>query len=79
MPMTPDDAVARAMDMISAIATLSDGLAQRNAAQATYYIASLHEIGLLSQSQFEELSGLAAAALHDWELEHARHIASLDV
>ena len=79
MPMTPDDAVARAMDMISAIATLSDGLAQRNAAQATYYIASLHEIGLLSQSQFEELTFKAAAALHVWKVEHARHIASLDV
>jgi hypothetical protein len=38
--MTPDDAVARANDMIKVIATLSDGLAQRNAAQAAFYIAS---------------------------------------
>jgi hypothetical protein len=75
MPMTPGDAVARALDMISTIATLTDGLAQRNAAQASYYIASLHEVGLLSPSQFEELTASAASALRDWEVEHATHIA----
>jgi hypothetical protein len=71
MPMTTDDAMNRALDMISAIATLSDGLAQRNAAQATYYIASLYEIGLLSKPRFEELTDRAASALHDWEIQHA--------
>jgi len=78
MPMTADDAVNRAQDMISAIATLSDGLAQRNAAQATYYIASLYEIGLLSKSQFEELTARAASALHDWEIQHAHFNANVE-
>jgi hypothetical protein len=71
MPMTNADAVSRALDMISAIDTLSDGLAQYNAAQARYYTASLYELGLLDETQFNELMAQSVKALHDWETHHA--------
>lgn len=71
MDMTTGSAVARALDMIDTIATLSDGLAQRNAAQTKFYIASLHDVGLLSREQFESLNKQADNALHDWEVHHA--------
>lgn len=65
MPMTNADAVARALDMNEAIRTLSDGLAQYNAAQAPYYIASLYALGLLEQDQFNELMAANVKALND--------------
>lgn len=55
MPMTNAVAVARAWDMINTIGTLSDGLAQYDAAQARFYIASLYDVGFLDKPQFEEL------------------------
>jgi DNA-binding transcriptional regulator YiaG len=69
--MTNADAVARARDMIAAIGTLSDGLAQYNAAQTRHYIASLYELGRLEQSQFYELMAATVKALNDWETHHA--------
>ncbi|RYE71180.1 MAG: hypothetical protein EOO81_06515 [Oxalobacteraceae bacterium] len=69
--MTNADAVARAQDMIDTIGTLSDGLAQYNAAQARYYIASLYELGLLEQSKFNELMAANVQALNDWETRQA--------
>lgn len=71
MEMTNHAAVSRATDMISTIGTLSDGLAQRNAAQTRFYIASLHDVGLLSRAQFEALSNQTDAALQDWEVRQA--------
>jgi hypothetical protein len=71
MPMTNAVAVARAWDMIHTIGTLSDGLAQYNAAQARFYIASLYEVGLLDQAQFDELMAANVKALNDWETHHA--------
>lgn len=71
MAMTNADAVSRARDMIKMIGTLSDGLAQYNAAQARYYIASLYELGLLEQAQFNELMAANVKALNDWETRHA--------
>jgi hypothetical protein len=71
MPMTNADAVERAWDMIDTIGTLSDGLAQYNAAQARYYVASLYDLGLLDQSQFNELMAANVKALNDWETHHA--------
>ncbi|HEX8590820.1 hypothetical protein [Pseudomonas sp.] len=70
MPMTNADAVARALDMISAIGTLSDGLSQYNAAQARYYIASLYDLGFLEDTQFQKLMAQTQDALHDWETHH---------
>lgn len=70
MPMTNSDAIARAMDMINAIGTLSDGLAQYNAAQARHYIASLYDLGLLERAQLDELMALTQTALRDWETHH---------
>jgi hypothetical protein len=70
MPMTNADAVARALDMNKAIRTLSDGLAQYNAAQARFYIASLYDLGLLEQGQFDELMAANVKALNDWETHH---------
>lgn len=70
MPMSNADAMSRAMDMIKSIGTLSDGLAQYNAAQARHYIASLYELGLLRQSQFNKLMEASQKALHDWETHH---------
>jgi hypothetical protein len=70
MPMTNVDAVSRAMDMIAAIGTLSDGLAQYNSAQARYYVASLYDLGLLERAQFNELMAQTQSALHDWETHH---------
>lgn len=71
-PLTNDDAIARALDMISTIETLSDGLAQRNAAQTMYYISSLYEMELLTKSQFEVLINATDSALRDWEVEQSR-------
>ncbi|KPB50668.1 Unknown protein sequence [Pseudomonas coronafaciens pv. oryzae] len=71
MPMTNADAVARAWDMINTIGSLSDGLAQYNAAQARFYIASLYDLGLLDQPQFDELMAANVKALNDWETHHA--------
>jgi hypothetical protein len=71
MPMTNADAVARALDMNQSIRTLSDGLAQYNAAQARYYIASLYDLGLLEPLQFNELMAANVKALNDWETHHA--------
>lgn len=71
MPMTNADAVVRALAMNEAIRTLSDGLAQYNAAQARYYIASLYDLGLLEQGQFNELMAANVKALNDWETHHA--------
>jgi hypothetical protein len=70
MPITNAEAVSRVMDMISAIGTLSDGLAQYNAAQARYYVASLYDLGLLQRSQFNELMAATGKALNDWETHH---------
>ncbi len=70
MAMTNADAVSRARDMIDSIRTLSDGLAQYNAAQARYYIASLYDLGLLEAFQFNELMAANVQALNDWETNH---------
>jgi len=51
MPTTNADAVARALDMMNAIRTLSDGLSQYNAAQARCYVASLYDLRLLEEAQ----------------------------
>lgn len=69
--MTSAEAVSRAWDMIRAVGTLSDGLAQCNAAQAPHYIASLYELGLLDHTQFNELIAANVKALNDWEIHHA--------
>jgi hypothetical protein len=69
--MTNATAVARALDMNEAIRTLSDGLAQYNAAQARFYIASLYDLGLLDQPQFDDLMAANVKALNDWETHHA--------
>ena len=69
--MTNAEALSRARAMIDAIDTLSDGLAQYNAAQARFYIASLYDVGLLDRLQFEELMAANVKALNDWETHHA--------
>jgi hypothetical protein len=69
--MTTAEAVSRARAMIDVIGTLSDGLAQYNAAQARFYIASLYDVGLLDRPQFEELMAANVQALNDWETHHA--------
>jgi hypothetical protein len=71
VPMTNAEALSRARAMIDAIGTLSDGLAQYNAAQARFYIASLYDLGLLNQAQFDELMAANVQALNDWETHHA--------
>lgn len=71
MPMTNSKAVARAMDMRAAIGTLSDGLAQYNAAQARHYIVSLSALSLLEKCQFDDLMEATQTALHGWETHHA--------
>jgi hypothetical protein len=71
VPMTNAEALSRARAMIDAIGTLSDGLAQYNAAQARFYIASLYDLGLLNQAQFDELMAANVQALNDWETRHA--------
>jgi hypothetical protein len=63
--MPTADAVSRAWAMIDAIGTLSDGLAQYNAAQARFYIASLYDVGLQDRPQFEELMAANVQALND--------------
>lgn len=66
-----DKAIERAKDMIAGIGTLTDGLAQRNAAQAKFYIASLHDLGLLDELQFSDLCAQTDAALRDWEVHQS--------
>jgi len=51
---------------------LTDGLAQRNAAQTRFYIASLLELGVLTPSQFDILIAATNAALEEWEDQLAR-------
>lgn len=70
MPLTNETAMARAYDMIGTIGTLSDGLAQRNAAQTIFYVTSLHDSGLVSSEQLEELVAATKRALSDWEQCH---------
>lgn len=69
--MTPETALERANDMIASIGTLTDGLAQRNAAQTKFYIATLHDLGLLDDVQFADLCAQTDAALHDWEVHQS--------
>ncbi|WP_024666908.1 hypothetical protein [Pseudomonas syringae] len=67
MPMTNAEALSRAWAMIEAIGTLFDGLAQYNVAQARFYIASLYDLGLLNQAQFDDLMSANVQELNDWE------------
>jgi len=69
--MTPEMALERAKDMIDSIGTLTDGLAQRNAAQTKFYIATLHDLRLLDDLQFTELCAQTDAALRDWEVHQS--------
>lgn len=69
--MTNADAMARALDINGPIRSLSDGLAQYNAPQARFYIASLYDLGFLEPAQFNELMAANVKALNGWETHHA--------